>query len=73
MSSDSTVWNLNQDSQGAQCPGMPLGSWPVWGTGKQALLIRDICPGVMALTQVGTRSSRALRNLRWGLAYVLHT
>jgi hypothetical protein len=64
MSSDSTVWNLNQDSQGAQCPGMPLGSWPV---------IRDICPGVMALTQVGTRSSRALRNLRWGLAYVLHT
>lgn len=70
---DSSVWNLNQACQGAQCAGMPLSSYPSWGTGEQALVIKAVLPGLMALTQMGPRSSKAIRNLRWVLAHVLHT
>lgn len=42
MSPDSSVWNLNQAFQGALCSGMPLSSCPIWGTGKQALVILEL-------------------------------
>lgn len=73
MLPDSSVWNLNQACQGAQCAGMPLSSCPSWGTGEQALVIKAVFPGLMALTHMGTRNSRAIWNLRWVLAHLLYT
>lgn len=73
MLPDSSIWNLNQACQGAQCAGMPRSSCPSWGTGDQTLVIRTVFPRLMALTQVGTKSSRAIGNFRWGLVHASYT